>query len=209
MGSGEYSIGSPLFTKATVHLENGRDLVIKAPRNSAKNVYVQGVRFNGRAWNSTNLPHSLLSEGGVLQFDMGPRPSSWGTGKNAAPVSVTTGDKVPSPRADLLKGDGPLFDDTSSTDATVTTVDLPVSGAAKAVQYTLTSSGDHAKAPSGWTLQASADGTTWKTVDKRSGESFAWDRQTRPFTIASPGTYQKYRLVLDGPATLAEVELLG
>ncbi|GHD89073.1 GH92 family glycosyl hydrolase [Streptomyces naganishii] len=209
MGSGEYTIGSPLFTKATVHLENGRDLVVEAPRNSAKNVYVQGVRFNGRAWNSTSLPHSMLSKGGVLRFDMGPRPSSWGTAKDAAPVSVTTGDKVPAPRADLLKGDGPLFDDTSSTDATVTTVDLPVSGAAKAVQYTLTSSGDHTRAPAGWTLQASADGTTWKTVDKRSGESFAWDRQTRPFTIASPGTYQKYRLVLDGAATLAEVELLG
>ncbi|MFI1292892.1 GH92 family glycosyl hydrolase [Streptomyces sp. NPDC020792] len=209
MGSGEYAIGSPLFTKATVHLDGGRDLVIQAPKNSAKNVYVQGVRFNGKAWNSTSLPHSLLSKGGVLQFDMGPRPSSWGTGKGAAPASITTGDKAPNPRADVLKGDGALFDDTSSTEAAVTTVDLPVTGPVKAVQYTLTSSGDRAKAPAGWTLQASADGTTWKTVDRRTGESFAWDKQTRPFTIAAPGTYQKYRLVLDGASTLAEVELLA
>ncbi|WP_037941492.1 glycoside hydrolase domain-containing protein, partial [Streptomyces toyocaensis] len=35
MGSGEYAIGSPLFKKVTVHLENGRELVVKAPRNSA------------------------------------------------------------------------------------------------------------------------------------------------------------------------------
>ncbi|WP_443042659.1 GH92 family glycosyl hydrolase [Streptomyces sp. F-3] len=209
MGSGEYTIGSPLFTKATIHLDNGRDLVVKAPGNSAKNVYVQGVRFNGKPWNSTSLPHSLLSKGGVLQFDMGPRPSSWGTGRNAAPVSITTDDKVPAPRADVLKGDGALFDDTSSTDATVTTVDLPVAEATKAVQYTLTSSADRTKAPAGWRLEASADGRTWKTVDRRFGESFAWDRQTRPFTIASPGTYQKYRLVLDGASTLAEVELLA
>ncbi|MGW4047070.1 GH92 family glycosyl hydrolase [Streptomyces sp. NPDC004721] len=209
MGSGEYAIGSPLFTKATVHLDGGRDLVIQAPKNNAKNVYVQGVRFNGKAWNSTSLPHSLLSKGGVLQFDMSPRPSSWGTGKDAAPASITTGDKAPSPRADVLKGDGALFDDTSSTEAAVTTVDLPVAGPVKAVQYTLTSSADHTKAPAGWTLQASADGTTWKTVDQRSGESFAWGKQTRPFTIAAPGTYQKYRLVLDGASTLAEVELLA
>ncbi|PZH15467.1 alpha-mannosidase [Streptomyces sp. NTH33] len=209
MGSGEYTVGSPLFTKATVHLENGRDLVVKAPGNSAKNVYVQGVRFNGKAWNSTSLPHSLLSKGGVLQFDMGPRPSSWGTGRDAAPVSITTGDKAPSPRSDVLKGDGALFDDTSSTDATVTTVDLPVAGATRAVQYTLTSSADRTRAPAGWTLEASTDGRTWKTVDRRSGESFAWDRQTRPFTIASPGAYQKYRLVLDGASALAEVELLA
>ncbi|MFI9599405.1 GH92 family glycosyl hydrolase [Streptomyces sp. NPDC052043] len=209
MGSGEYAVGSPLFTKATVHLENGHDLVIKAPKNSAKNVYVQGVRLNGKAWNSTSLPHSVLSRGGTLEFDMGPRPSSWGTGKSAAPVSITTGNKAPSPRSDVLDGDGPLFDDTSATEATVTSVDLPVSGRVKAVQYTLTSPADRTKAPTGWTLQASTNGKTWKTVDKRSGESFAWDKQTRPFTIAAPGMYQQYRLVLDSASTLAEVELLA
>ncbi|GGZ88411.1 GH92 family glycosyl hydrolase [Streptomyces echinoruber] len=210
MGSGEYAIGSPLFTRATVHLDNGRDLVIRAPRNSAKNIYVQGVRVNGKPWNSTSLPHSLLARGGVLDFDMGPAPSSWGTGADAGPVSITRGDDVPAPRRDVLKGDGALFDDTSATDATVTSVDLPVSDAPKAVQYTLTSSADHTKAPAAWTLQGSADGTEWKTLDTRSGESFRWDRQTRAFTIAAPGAYRHYRLVLDGgAATLAEVELLA
>ncbi|MET9100666.1 GH92 family glycosyl hydrolase [Streptomyces antibioticus] len=209
MGSGEYAVGSPLFKKATVHLENGRDLVVKAPKNSAKNVYVQGLRVNGRAWTSTSLPHSLLAKGGVLEFDMGPKPSSWGTGKNAAPVSITQDDKVPAPRADVLKGEGALFDDTSASSATVTTVDLPVTGATKAVQYTLTSAADRTKAPSGWTLQGSADGTTWKTLDTRSGQSFTWDRQTRAFTVPKPGTYAKYRLVLSGESALAEIELLA
>ncbi|MFF8480696.1 GH92 family glycosyl hydrolase [Streptomyces antibioticus] len=209
MGSGEYAVGSPLFKKATVHLENGRDLVVKAPKNSAKNVYVQGLRVNGRAWTSTSLPHSLLAKGGVLEFDMGPKPSSWGTGKNAAPVSITQDDKVPAPRADVLKGEGALFDDTSASSATVTTVDLPVTGATKAVQYTLTSAADRTKAPSGWTLQGSADGTTWKTLDTRSGQSFTWDRQTRAFTVTEPGTYAKYRLVLSGESALAEIELLA
>ncbi|MFJ8795573.1 GH92 family glycosyl hydrolase [Streptomyces sp. NPDC102462] len=209
MGSGEYAIGSPLFKKVTVHLENGRDLVVNAPKNSTKNVYVQGLKVNGRAWTSTSLPHSVLAKGGVLSFDMGAKPSRWGTGKNAGPVSIAQDDKAPTPRADVLKGDGALFDDTSATDAAVTSVDLPVGAAAKALQYTLTSSTDRTKAPAGWTLQGSTDGTTWKTLDKRSGESFAWDRQTRAFTIPSPGTYTRYRLVLDGQSTLAEVELLA
>ncbi|MEV6168953.1 GH92 family glycosyl hydrolase [Streptomyces sp. NPDC051954] len=212
MGSGEYAVGSPLFTKTTVHLENGRDLVVKAPKNSAKNVYVQGLKVNGRTWTSTSLPHSLLSKGGVLEFDMGPRPSAWGSGKNAAPPSITQNDEVPTPRADVLKGDGALFDNTSATQATVTSVDLPVSvsgtGSAKAVQYTLTSS-DHAKAPTGWTLQGSSDGKKWRTLDKRSGQSFAWDKQTRAFSVGRPGTYEKYRLVLNGEATVSEVELLA
>ncbi|MEU3827386.1 GH92 family glycosyl hydrolase [Streptomyces sp. NPDC029080] len=209
MGSGEYSIGSPLFKKVTVHLENGRDLVVRAPHNSAKNVYVQGVMFDGRPWTSTSLPHSLLSKGGVLDFFMGSRPSAWGTGPDAAPVSVTQDDRVPTPRADVLKGEGALFDDTSATSATLTSAGLPAPDGVRPVQYTLTSGADHTRAPTGWTLQGSADGTTWHTLDRRSGETFAWDRQTRAFTVAAPGTYAKYRLLLDGESTLAEVELLA
>ncbi|MFJ7069138.1 GH92 family glycosyl hydrolase [Streptomyces sp. NPDC101115] len=214
MGSGEYAIGSPLFTKATVRMDNGRTLVVEAPRNSARNVYVQGVKLNGLAWNSTALPHELLAKGGTLKFDMGPRPSAWGTGGKAAPVSITTDDKVPAPRVDLVEGvgAGPLFDDTSATAGPVAgPVGLPVAGRVKAVQYTLTSSADRAKAPAGWVLQGSADGATWTDLDRRDGESFAWDRQTRVFSVAKPGAYAKYRLVAAGPAPaeLAEVQLLG
>ncbi|MFI5551650.1 GH92 family glycosyl hydrolase [Streptomyces sp. NPDC051738] len=209
MGSGEYAVGSPLFTKATVHLENGRELVVKAPKNTARNVYVQGLKVNGVPWKSTSLPHSLIAKGGVLEFDMGARPSSWGTGKNAAPVSITKDDEVPVPRADVLEGDGALFDNTSATQASVTSVDLPVSEGAKGVQYTLTSPSDRTQAPTGWKLQGSKDGTTWRTLDERSGQSFAWDRQTRAFSVGSPGTYGKYRLVFDGEAVVSEVELLA
>ncbi|MFD4555416.1 GH92 family glycosyl hydrolase [Streptomyces sp. NPDC058469] len=209
MGSGEYAIGSPLFTKATVHLENGKDLVVKAPKNSTKNIYVQGLKVNGKTWTKTSLPHSLLEKGGVLDFSMGSKPSSWGSGKNAAPVSITKNDKVATPRSDQLAGVGALFDNTSATDATATSVDLPVAKATKGIQYTLTSSADHTQAPTGWTLQGSSDGTTWKTLDKRSGESFTWDKQTRVFSVKSPGSYARYRLVLDGSSTLAEVELLA
>ncbi|MGO4420772.1 GH92 family glycosyl hydrolase, partial [Streptomyces sp. MCAF7] len=61
MGGSEYAVGSPLFTKATVHLENGRALVVRAPKNSARNVYIQGLRVNGKPWNSTALPHDVLA----------------------------------------------------------------------------------------------------------------------------------------------------
>ncbi|WP_142213167.1 GH92 family glycosyl hydrolase [Streptomyces sp. SLBN-118] len=208
MGSGEYAIGSPLFTKATVHLENGHDLVVKAPRNNGRNIYVQSLRVNSTAWNSTALPHELIARGGTLEFSMGSKPSSWGTGKKAAPVSITQDDKAPSPRRDAITGSGPLFDNASATEAAFERAELPVAPGTRAVQYTLTSSA-RAKAPAGWVLQGSQDGTTWKDLDKRSGQSFAWDRQTRAFTVGAPGSYAKYRLVATGPATLAEIELLS
>ncbi|MFI0976546.1 GH92 family glycosyl hydrolase [Streptomyces sp. NPDC021093] len=209
MGSGEYAIGSPLFTKATVRMENGRELVVKAPKNSAQNIYVQGVKVNGKRWTSTALPHATLARGGTVEFEMGPRPSAWGTGKNDAPVSITQNDTVPAPRTDAVEGAGPLFDNSSATEGQLTSLELPVKSPVKAVQYTLTSA-EAARAPTGWVLQGSADGTVWRDLDKRSGESFAWSRQTRVFTVAAPGTYAKYRLVAagSGGGTLAEVELL-
>ncbi|MDJ0464231.1 GH92 family glycosyl hydrolase [Streptomyces sp. H27-C3] len=208
MGSGEYAIGSPLFTKTTVTMDNGRRLVVKAPKNSAKNIYVQGLKVNGKSWKSTALPHDLLARGGTLEFDMGSKPSAWGSGKDAAPVSITKDDKVPAPRSDAISATGPLFDNTSATKAEFESAELPVESATRAVQYTLTSS-EHAKAPTGWVLRGSDDGAKWTELDKRSGEAFGWDQQTRVFTVDDPGTYRHYRLVSTGSATLAEVELLA
>ncbi|MEU0840903.1 GH92 family glycosyl hydrolase [Streptomyces sp. NPDC005962] len=210
MGGSEYAIGSPLFTKATVHLENGRDLVIKAPRNSRSNVYVQSLKVNGKPWNSTALPHSVLAKGGTLEFTMGAKPSKWGTGAGTAPSSITQDDKVPTPRRDLtVPGGGTaLLDDTSGTDATFESATLPVSEAGRALQYTLTSA-DRSKAPTGWVLEGSQDGEKWQPLDRRSDESWSWDKQTRVFTVHAPRSYAHYRLVPDGKSTLAEVELLG
>lgn len=209
MGQGEYAVGSPLFTKATVHLENGRDLTVNAPRNNARNVYVQGLRVNGKAWNSTALPHRLLARGGTLDFAMGDRPSAWGTGAHAAPASITQDDRVPAPPQDMTgPGGGPLFDNTSATQAELTGAPVTLTQPARATSYTLTSA-DRAKAPAGWTLEGSPDGKRWTRLDHRDGESFTWDQQTRVFGIPHPGAYRHYRLVPGGTGTLAEIELLG
>ena len=232
MGSPFYAVGSPLFTKATVHLENGNDLVISAPDNSAQNPYVQRLTVNGEAYDRTFLPHDLLARGGVLEFEMGPRPSDWGTGPDSAPPSVTTDDEPPRPHVDLTRpGNGTatatasdgvdvtaLFDDTSATSAT-----LPADGSAwvrlaleaphRVELYTLTSGPDDAADPTGWRLLGSRDGAHWTTLDERADEGFTWRRQTRPFRVARPGDYTHYRIDWTGTSrphlTLAEIELLA
>ncbi|WP_437113569.1 GH92 family glycosyl hydrolase [Streptomyces roseoverticillatus] len=212
MGGGEYAIGSPLFRKATLHLEGGRDVVVKAPRNSARNVYVQGLRVNGKAWRSTALPHTVLARGATLEFDMGPQPSSWGSGRDDGPASISKDFKAPVPDEDLTApGTSPLTDDTSVTDVSFSTALLQVPSGARVTSYTLTS-GDRAKAPGGWVLEGSRDGTgEWQEADRRTGEAFAWDRQTRVFSVARPGAYRHYRLrpADGGDHVLAEIELLG
>ncbi|MGX1759743.1 GH92 family glycosyl hydrolase [Streptomyces lydicus] len=209
MGQGEYAVGSPLFTQATVHLENGRDLTVKAPRNNARNIYVQSLRVNGKPWNSTALPHRLLARGGTLDFTMGENPSAWGTAADTAPTSITRDDKVPSPPADRSDPTaGPLFDNTSGTSATFSTAPATLTAPARITSYTLTSA-ERAAAPSGWQLEGSADGRHWQVVDHRAGEHFTWDRQTRVFAVERPGDFRRYRLRTAAEATLAEVELLS
>lgn len=108
MGSGEFAIGSPLFEKATVHLENGKDLVINAENNSRENVYVQSLKVEGEDYNKTYFDQVDLVNGDkdgdgeiTLDFVMGNTPSDWGTAEDSVPPSITTGDKVAEPMKDL------------------------------------------------------------------------------------------------------------
>ncbi|MBN6040161.1 GH92 family glycosyl hydrolase [Amycolatopsis sp. 195334CR] len=225
MGKADYAIGSPLFTKATVNLENGKKLVINAPQNNAKNVYVQGLKVNGKDHSSTSLPHDLLANGGTLDFTMGPQPSAWGTGAGDAPESITEGTAVASPLHDLTgpgkgtataeSGDvATLFDNTSGSESKPGSwVQYQLNSDNEAASfYTLTSvkgAGD----PKSWVLKGSYDGQTWAVVDERKDQSFKWRQHTRAFKAAKPGHYTHYRLEITategGPAGLAEVELLG
>jgi predicted alpha-1,2-mannosidase len=204
VGSPHYTVGSPLFTKAVVHLPSGRDLVVNAARSSAGNVYVQGLKVNGRPWAATSLPHAAIADGAVLDFEMGPAPSAWGEPL----TSITPDGERPRPMRDLAVGGGPaaLSDDTSATQHTLTApVTLRAAAPEKAAYYTLTSAASGA--PAAWKLEGSLDGTIWTVVDERRDERFAWARQTRPFKIAQPGRYAHYRLT--APGTLAELELLA
>ena len=89
MGSPEYAIGAPLFEKATIHLENGKDLVINAPNNSKENKYVQSLKVNGEDYTKNHIMHADLAEGATLDFEMGPEPSEWGSKLTDLPESIT------------------------------------------------------------------------------------------------------------------------
>ena len=229
VGSPTYAIGSPLFTQATIHLENGEDLVIEAPRNSAQNVYVQGVTVDGVEQSATYLTHDQLADGGTIVFDMGPTPSAWGTGADDAPPSITEGDDLPDPLADVTRtwevatdeegaDGGALVDDTAAAQvafasATPTVTFEATVTTARAAMYTLTSAAGDGTDPRAWTLEGSTDGQTWTTLDERSDQSFASRLETRAFSIADPGVYHQYRLRVTASTgattSLAEVELLA
>jgi predicted alpha-1,2-mannosidase len=70
-GKPEYTLGSPLFGQATVHLSNGKTLTVEAPGNGAGTPYVQSVAVNGAEHRSTVIDHATLVEGARLRFRMG------------------------------------------------------------------------------------------------------------------------------------------
>ena len=224
MGDGHYAVGSPLFTKMTLHMDNGKKLVVNAPNNSATSIYVAGLKVNGTSRDVASIDHKDIANGGTIDFTMSPTPTQWGTAQQLP--SITQGSQPPSPLADLtgpgqgqasgVVGAASAVDNTSLTETTVAPgqqLTYRFVAPKNAVeQYTLTSGKAGGTAKS-WVLEASNDGASWKEVDRRAAETFNWAQQTRPFKVKNPGRYQSYRVTVTettgGPASLAEVELIG
>ncbi|WP_144875532.1 GH92 family glycosyl hydrolase [Microbacterium sp. 1.5R] len=221
VGSGDYTIGTPLFDSATLSI-GGTDLVVNAPGASAGADYVGGVTLNGQPITETTFDGDLLRSGGRLDFSMSATPQAWGAKDLTEKLDVPTTlvDATKAGRGALAAADGTpvgaLVDDNmNSTVAfdgdSAELVWTSQSGPVSIGQYTLTSA-SKAAAPASWTLSGSLDGTSWTELDSREGETFAWDSQTRPFTAQGNSGYTSVKLELKsgGPAlALSEIELFA
>jgi len=88
-GTGEYVLGSPLFKKATVAFENGKILVIAAPKNSMNNIFVKEAILNGKTLKVNFVTHEQLQKGGSLSFEMTAEPDKKrGINPEAYPYSM-------------------------------------------------------------------------------------------------------------------------
>ncbi|WP_430972644.1 GH92 family glycosyl hydrolase [Sunxiuqinia rutila] len=88
-GSPTYVIGSPLFGEVRLKVENGKTFTVKAVNNSTQNKYIQSAMLNGKPFSRTWISHAEIMEGGVLEFQMGPKPQrGWGTGISDVPPSL-------------------------------------------------------------------------------------------------------------------------
>jgi predicted alpha-1,2-mannosidase len=87
-GVPEYMLGSPLFRKATIRLENGKDLVIEAENQGADQVYWNRLSLDGQPWEKLAVSHDQLAAGAHLQFRMENEPSDRVLQSNALPYSM-------------------------------------------------------------------------------------------------------------------------
>lgn len=87
-GNPQYEIGTPWFPKAVINLENGKKFTIIANNVSKDNFYIQSAELNGEIYNKCFLDHQSIMNGGILKFNMGPKPSlTWGVKDDEIPVS--------------------------------------------------------------------------------------------------------------------------
>jgi predicted alpha-1,2-mannosidase len=79
-----YTITSPVFEKATIHLENGKDFTIIAKGASKKNKYIQKAYIDGREIYSPFITHEQIMSGATLELILSDFPNKeWG--KDAGP----------------------------------------------------------------------------------------------------------------------------
>jgi hypothetical protein len=68
-----------MFPLAILNLENGKHFNIKAENAGASNFYVRSIMLNGMAYSKSYFTYPAIMAGGVMQFNMGPVASSFGT----------------------------------------------------------------------------------------------------------------------------------
>ena len=89
-GTDQYVLGSPVFRKATITMEDGRKFTIEAADNSPENVYIQSATLNGKPLEKNWITYGDIARGGVMRFEMGPEPNkSRCTSKEASPFSLS------------------------------------------------------------------------------------------------------------------------
>ncbi len=89
-GTDQYVIGSPVFSKATITLENGKKFVIEGKNNSSSNVYIQSASLNGKAYTHNFVTYGDIMKGGSLVFDMSGQPAKErGVAETDKPFSVS------------------------------------------------------------------------------------------------------------------------
>lgn len=88
-GVGGLVVGSPLFPRVTLHLENGKELIIVGEGAARDAPYVESLTLDGvpvtRAW----LDWSALANGGELVFTLGRAPNpAWASGASERPPAM-------------------------------------------------------------------------------------------------------------------------
>jgi predicted alpha-1,2-mannosidase len=72
-----YTITSPVFSKVTIDLHNGKTFTLIANGSSRTNKYIQSATLNGKILETPWFSHEDLINGGKIVLEMGEKPGVW------------------------------------------------------------------------------------------------------------------------------------
>lgn len=86
--NGVYVFGSPVIDEATIALPGGKTFRVVVRNNSGANKYIQKITLNGKSYTKSFISHRDITAGGLLQLEMGAKPSAqWGVKPADRPYS--------------------------------------------------------------------------------------------------------------------------
>jgi predicted alpha-1,2-mannosidase len=74
-GSNRYDLGSPIFDRVTLNLENGKQFVIVCKNQSSDNVYIKSAKWNGKTYTKSYITYNDIKNGGILELEMDHQPN--------------------------------------------------------------------------------------------------------------------------------------
>lgn len=102
--SNQYIIGTPLFDKATINLEDGKQFTVVAENLSDEHMYIESAILNGKPLSQSYISHETVMNGGELVFNMTNKPSTWATQDSDIPKTAIE-DHLIVPAPFIAKGD--------------------------------------------------------------------------------------------------------
>ncbi len=90
-----YNIGSPTLEAVTMHLSNGKKIVVTTKNWSVKNVYIKEMFLNGKKYDKSYLTYNDIKDGAAIEFIMSDRPNyKRGVKAGCIPPSLSTADQT-------------------------------------------------------------------------------------------------------------------
>ncbi|HEX5551803.1 MAG TPA: GH92 family glycosyl hydrolase [Chitinophagaceae bacterium] len=94
-GRPEYALGTPMFSKVAIHLDNGKTFTIDAKNLSPSNFYIQAARLNGKKYTRSYITHQDILNGETLSLNMGASPNkNFASGEKDCPRSAIESDLI-------------------------------------------------------------------------------------------------------------------
>ncbi len=75
--NGIYELGTPLFKKMQLHLDNGKIFTVNAPDVSKENIYIRSIKIDGKPYDKTFITHEQIMSGATVDMEMSATPASF------------------------------------------------------------------------------------------------------------------------------------